>query len=396
MAIENFNLISAKSFNEQNDIENTLLAAIVQNETSGSDAFVLPTSWDDIDNMVDLGIAKKQIKIGDQFSCNHGNNEIIWDVLGHNCETLTDVQFANRDNMTICMHNCFPTQMQFSARQAFYATDEGLPAGTYNILISSTSYAADQGKYAQFTLTQPLPAGGQMVFTHYVAATIFNKTFSTYSSSTSTVAIETPLITEGSNGINLGALTGSQQTNINSNMRADYGTSNYKDSAIRQWLNSDATAGNVWKPTTKFDRPPEWASTADGFMRGLDEDFVKAIKKTHIITARNTAFENGGQDEIDDYFFLLSKPQVYGGGNGVNVNEGNAYPYFENYSSLNAAGSGANNNRIKTRGNSANVWWLRSPSTNFASSIFSIGVDGGIYNYYRMNSKFSVVAACTI
>ena len=394
MAIENFNLISAKSFDEQNDIENTLLAAIVQNETGG-DAFVSPTSWEDIDNMVDLGIAKKQIKIGDQFTCNRDNDEITWDVIGHNCDTLTDPQFANRDNMTLCMHDVY-TSIQFGAGQAFYVTDEGLAAGTYNILISSQpGYTADQDKYAQFTLTRALPAGGQMVFTHAYDATMFRKTFLTYSGSTSTSPIESPTISEGSDGINLGSLTVLEQTNINSSHRAFFGSNNYKNSAIRQWLNSNAVAGSVWQPMTKFDRPPSWASTANGFMYGLDEDFVKSIKKTHIKVARNTLFEGGGYDEMDDYFFLLAKPQVYGGSTVTGVDEGNVYPYFENYSDLNAAGTNADTNRIKTKNNSALGWWLRSPGVSSGGFVWYVYPAGGVSDYIAPSAR-GVAAACTI
>lgn len=396
MAIENFNLISAKSFDEQNDIENTLLAAIVQNETGG-DAFISPTSWDDIDNMVDLGIAKKQIKIGDQFTCARGNETITWDVLGHNCDTLTDAQYSNRDNMTLCMHDIY-TVIEFDTRQAFYATDEGLAAGTYNILISSQPwYNPDQGKYAQFTLTQPLPAGGQMVFTHTHNTTMFGATFSTYSGPTSTSPIESPIILEGSDGINLGTLTILEQTNINASQRAFFGSGNYKNSAIRQWLNSNAVAGSVWQPMTKFDRPPSWASTINGFMYGLDEDFIKSIKKTHIKVARNTLFESGGYDEMDDYFFLLSKPQVYGGATVTGVDEGSVYPYFENYSDLSAAGLDADKNRIKTKNSSAAMWWrLRSPGVSTGHYTWLVNVAGYVSVSAYAAYSGGIVAACTI
>jgi hypothetical protein len=367
----------------------------VQNETGG-DAFISPTSWDDIDNMVDLGIAKKQIKIGDQFTCNRGNDEIVWDVIGHNCDTLTDPQFANRDNMTLCMHDVY-TSLQFGVRQAFYATDEGLAAGTYNILISSQPwYTADQGKYAQFTLTQPLPAGGQMVFTHTYNATMFGTTIKTFTSPSTTSALESSAISEGSDGINLGTLTALEQTNINSSHRALLGSNNYKNSAIRQWLNSDKQAGNVWESKTKFDRPPSWVSTVNGFMYGLDEDFVKSIKKTHIKVARNTLFEGGGYDEMDDYFFLLAKPQVYGGSTVTGVDEGNVYPYFENYSDLNAAGTGANTNRIKTRNNSATWWWLRSPIVSYGSNVWYVSPTGSMSTPYSAASAGGVAAACNI
>ena len=163
MSVNKFHPITEDSFINQHNIENTLLASIVQKEINNQSASYTPNSWSNIDSMIDLGIAKTNIYIGDQFSCNRGNTEIVWDTIGHNCEQLTDSKYANRDNMTLYMHNLFSDNMQFSARQAFYVTDVGLTAGIYNIFIESQPwYAADQGKYAQFELLQNLPAGGKL------------------------------------------------------------------------------------------------------------------------------------------------------------------------------------------------------------------------------------------
>ena len=46
---------------------------------------------------------------------------------------------------------------------------------------------------------------------------------------------------------------------VNHQQRCRYGSNNYKESAIRQFINSDA-ASFAWTPKTNFDRPPSGAS----------------------------------------------------------------------------------------------------------------------------------------
>ena len=397
MSIDRFNLLSQESFINQQNTENILLASIVQKKIANGTTDFTPNSWENVDSMVDLGLAKTSIYIGDQFVSTRDNVNITWDVIGHNCETLSDTKYSNRDNMTLYMHDLFSESLvQFGARQAFYATDNGLTAGVYNILIESQPwYTEDQGKYAQFELTQDLPAGGQIVFTHAHNATMFGKTLSTWASPESTTALENVKISEGTEGINLGTLKASLQNSINSSRRAFWGSGNYKESAVRQWLNSKNTAGNVWKHQTKFDRPPSWANTLNGFMYGMDEDFLKVVKKTHIKCARNTSFEGGGYDEMDDYFYLLSKPQIYGGATVLGVDEGEIYPYFINYSTLNAAGVGNDKNRIKTRNGSAQSYSLRSSNADSECGIWGVNTAGQLSTSFATNTS-GVAAACTI
>ncbi len=394
MSIDRFNLLSQESFINQQNTENILLASIVQKKIANGTTDFTPNSWENVDSMVDLGLAKTSIYIGDQFVSTRDNINITWDVIGHNCETLSDTKYSNRDNMTLYMHDLFSESLvQFGARQAFYVTDNGLTAGVYNILIESQPwYTKDQGKYAQFELTQDLPAGGQIVFTHIPNATMFGKTLSTFASPKRTTALENVEISEGTEGINLGTLKASLQNSINSSYRAFQGSSNYKESAVRQWLNSKNTAGNVWNPQTKFDRPPIWANTLNGFMYGMDEDFLKVVKKTHIKCARNTLFEGGGYDEMDDYFYLLSEPQIYGGATVLGIDEGEIYPYFINYSTLNAAGIGFDKNRIKTRNGSVQWYWLRSLYASYGSHVWDV-TSAGQVNHTDATTAGGVAAA---
>ena len=55
-----------------------------------------------------------------------------------------------------------------------------------------------------------------------------------------------------------------EPTNPDSN-RASYGSNNWLESGIRQWLNSDGNAGTWWEAKTDYDVAPSYSSTA-GFL----------------------------------------------------------------------------------------------------------------------------------
>ena len=205
------------------------------------------------------------------------------------------------------------------------------------------------------------------------------------------------MVTEGTGGQGLGTLTtaGDFSNNLNSIQRVRYGSNNYKESAIRQWLNSDKAAGSVWTPQTKFDRPPTWAATADGFMYGMDADFLAVIGKTHIVVSRNTVCDGGGYDEMDDYFFLLSRREVYMGNEVSGIIEGEPYPYYSDYSDLSAAGTGADSNRIKYRNGSAQYWWNRTPNSGYGNYVRNVITTGAMY-YYGAYYSSGVAPACNI
>lgn len=289
--------------------------------------------------------------------------------------------------------------MQFDAPEALYYCASALPAGTYHFTIDSTYDATlnDLTSY-QFTLTQAVPAGGQLTFNWGYNTQASAAKVSSFASGSSATAIETVSVTSGTGGQGLGNLTaaGDFSNNLNSIHRVRYGSNNYKESAIRQWLNSSAAAGSfVWTPQTKFDRPPSWVSTAYGFMYGMDADFLAVIGKTHIVVARNTICDGGGYDEMDDYFFLPSRSEVYGGVEVSGVNEGAAYPYYADYSDLTAAGTGADSNRIKYRNGSVQYWWNRTPTSGDGSGVRVVNAAGVVYYYYACYS-FGVAPACNI
>ena len=353
-------------------------------------------SWSDVQKAVRSGIAGKIFSIGDQLTCQRGNDTLVWDIIGIDHDTPADPQFTH--SMTLQLHDCFPTVMQFDEIEAFYYCETAMPAGTYCFTIDSTYDATynDLTSY-QFTLTQAVPAGGQLCFgwTYNTQASAAKVT--SFASATSTTALEQVAVSEGTGGRNIGELTiaGDFSNNLNSIQRARYGSNNYKESAIKQWLNSSAAAGSVWTPQTNFDRPPTWKDTAAGFMNGMDADFLAAIGKTHIVTARNTTCDGGGYDETDDYFFLLSRSEVYGGAEVSGVNEGEPYPCYANHSILSAPSMEQDSNRIKYGNGAAQYWWNRTPTSGKGSNVRVVHKTGYVHDN-GVNNSYGVAPACNV
>lgn len=386
-----FGFVSEETYAEKMDTQNQFLAGIL-NEMGGS---LRPSSWGNTQALVRAGLIDRIVGIADQFTMERSGSSLVWDVIGKNHDTPTDPQFDK--SMTLQLHDQFPTALQFDAPEAFYYCETALTAGTYYFTIDSTYDTANNDLSAyQFTLTQDVPAGGQLTFpwSSGVASAVKVNSFA---SRTSTTAIEQVSVTEGTDGQNLGNLTiaGDFSNNLNSIHRVRYGSNNYKESAIRQWLNSSAAAGSVWKPQTKWDRPPAWAATTAGFMNGMDADFLAVIGKTHIIVARNTVCEGGGYDEMDDYFFLLSRREVYMGNEVASVIEGEPYPYYSDYSDLSAPSTGADSNRIKYCGGTAQYWWLRTPLPGIGSHVRIVYATGHL-NDSIASFSLGVAPACNI
>lgn len=184
-----------------------------------------------------------------------------------------------------------------------------------------------------------------------------------------------------------------EPTNPDSN-RASYGSNNWLESGIRQWLNSDGNAGTWWEAKTDYDVQPSYTSSTAGFMQGLDAEFLATVGEVSKITARNTVTDGGDSDTSTEKFFLLSMTEVYGGLNN-NIAEGVAYPYYADNSVLTAAGTSADANRIKYRNGAAQYWWLRSPTTSGSNFVRIVGTTGGV-STNNATSSYGVTPACCI
>ena len=347
-------------------------------------------TWQGVRQLVRNGKAKDVFAIGDQLTCQRAGTTLTWDVIGIDVDTPADERFTH--SLTLQLHE-FIIVMQYDDPDALYYCETALAAGTYNFtLLSGYDVNYGGGKTYQFTLAQEVPAGGQIMFPWAGQASTVK--ISTYKSRTDTTAIETVAVTEGTGGTSLGTADGNS-TDMNHAHRIRYGSNNWKESAMRQWLNSANAARSVWTPQTIFDRPPSWGTNTAGFLNGLDADFLAVIGKTTKVTCRNTVTDGGGSDTTKDKFFLLSRREVFAGDEVSNVTEGEPYPFYSDFSDLAAAGLGADTNRIKYRGGSPQLWWLRTPSTGSGSTVRYVSAAGIPYDNFADRSG-GVAPACNV
>lgn len=177
--------------------------------------------------------------------------------------------------------------------------------------------------------------------------------------------------------------------------RKNYGSNNWLESGIRQWLNSDGNAGTWWEAKTEYDVKPSYASSTAGFLKGLDAEFLSTVGEVSKITARNTITDGGDSDTSTEKFFLLSMTEVYGGLND-NIAEGVAYPYYADNSVLTAEGTDDDANRIKYRNGVAKTWWLRSPRTSSSSNVRCADIAGSVFGNNAYLSLGIAPACCII
>ena len=343
------------------------------------------TSWYGVRDVVRRGLASRFFQVGDQLVCEKDGVKIRWDIVGIDQDTPADSNFIH--SMTLMAHDVYITAA-FDAKEALFAFDDGLEAGTYHFTIDQQPWVAgDVGKTIQFTLTNAIPAGGQLVVNNGYNATMVGATISAFASGTSTTAAETVTMSEGSDGTDLGSvastLTG---TTTNSIQRALLGSNNWSQSAARQYLNSDKAAGAYWTPKTKWDRPPAYVASTAGFLKGLDADFVSVLGKVVKTTSQNTVTDGGGGVQSEELIFLPSRSEIFGSAEISGVNEGAIYDYYKNATDA---------DRIKYQDTAARNWWLRTPSAPGASYVRIVGTSG-VLDYYFASIALGLAPACCI
>ncbi len=381
---------------EQFDTMNALLALIAANREGGMEV----SSWKSIAQIVKMGLAPSTFPVGYEFTTHDSNEDttIVWVVRGHDQHLAANKNYKH--TMTLETKYVYSNSagaykgMAFDEAEALYYAESGLAAGTYHFtLLSGYDTGYGGGKTLMFTLTKPLPAGGQITFPWEYAKQATDIKIRTYPSADSTQAIESDItVTEGTDGTMLGTADG-KTANMNHTHRIRHGSNNYAQSAVRQWLNSDAEAGSVWKPTNRFDRAPSWATKYNGFMHGLPAEFLEVVQPAIIPCHTNSIYEVESLDgteftadqtyNIEDKFFLLSQPEIYGSGE-----DGELLPYYEGFT---------NAEKIKRdAAGTARHCRLRSPMPTDAARTRILGGTTGKLDNTPANQTIAVAPACII
>lgn len=370
------------------------------------DTLAAVNTWEDIKNAVRLGLGEKLFPVGYEFTTEDSvtGAVITWVVRGHNHHAAANKKLEH--TMTLEAKYVYGTaagtykSLVFDAYEALYYASEEIPAGTYNFILEYDTSSIVSGTY-QFTLTKAVPAGGQIVLgTNSNSTAVTGCKIATYGTVAGVDAIESGIaVTAGSEGVNLGTVKGTSATseNLNCAQRILWGSNNYAQSAARQWLNSDAAAGAVWTPTNKFDRRPSWATSYSGFMLGLPADFLAAVQPAAIPCRTNSVFEVNSLDgteytvnkvyELQDKFFLLSRPEIYGSWDSATYKDGELLEFYEGFTDT---------ERIKyDAAGSARYCWLRSPSPGDANHERRVLTSGALSNIHAVIGH-GVAPACII
>ena len=289
--------------------------------------------------------------------------------------------------MYLLSHYAIAYGNMFDNTEALYYAESGLAAGTYHFTVKEQAwYAADNNVTYQFTLTNAVPAKGQLVLAMTYNQSLSGKSIKSYAFG-STEAIETATLSAGSGGTDLGNTDGNS-TNMNHMHRAIFGSNNWKESNIRTWLNSDLGT-MTFTPQTKYDRPAGYSSGA-GFMNGFGSDFLAVVKQNENACKTNTVFDLNGTTQAyttKDYFWLPSVNEV-GFSTESGIAEGTKFDYY----------NGATNaDRVKRdTARTARYWWLRSPYPSNALGVRNVSTDGSLYYSGAYDTSIAVAPACVI
>lgn len=304
--------------------------------------------FESLHKLIQSGRAAEVLSVGDQIAVEHSEyGSLLWDIIGFDHDADASGLFDH--SLTVQLHSLLPNYLQFDARENEVAT-EGVFSSDYAYYI--------QGADADH-------------FTYLKAGTDYT----------------------------VGAQIPSDQTYYHSAIHdttgniVRYGYNNWEHSAIRQYLNSEATAGNWWTAKHLGDVAPSYAASKAGFLNGLDAEFKKLIGTCNKITALNTITGGGGSVQSVEKMFLLSRTEVMGG-NENSISEGTPYEYYKRLVGGSVV-TGECANRIKYNGTTPYWWWLRDPYSGNSCYARGVSSPGGIYinsAYY----SYGVAPACIL
>ena len=340
---------------------------------------------------------------GDKIIITETANAVVFRVVDHDHYQAADSRLVH--TMALETKYVYGTEtsyksLPFDAVEALYYAEEGLEAGSYYFTVKNQEwYPADNDVPYYFTLENDVPAGGQLVLSATYNQSLEGKSIVSYSSKTDTVAIETATLssTEIEGSVNLGEPDGNT-ANMNVMTRAVAGSNNYAQSNVRQWLNSSGEVNTYYSPKTIYDRPASVYIGNDvaynGFAHGFEEDFLAAVKPCIIPCRTNDIFETNSIDgtefsesavyNLQDKFFLLSRPEIFGTWDSESVKDGTQLAYYANLTS---------SERIKYDSfGTARLAWLRSPDPTRASSERFVNTDGSLGSNAAYNSRAASVA----
>ena len=347
-------------------------------------------------NLADYGITISGTAVADDvINIMETADNIVFDILGFDQETPVDSDHTH--SMTLGMHYGY-TSLTFDIGEALIYCVTDLPAGDYKFTYKANTY--------YFNMPNVAKAGSQLKTPDWVEtpSTIYVYDSATSTSASQTISLSTTAI---DGAYDLGTFKGNDSSLVedatvngatikrNDLYRVAYGSNNWENSSIRQWLQSDGAKGNWWKAKSVFDRIPSYATGNNGFLYGLDPELVSVIGKVKKNTALNNIKDGGDTTTLEESVFLLSMGEI--GMSGYS-SQGEQYEYFKRKCGGTMADNWATSypGLVKTYASGSSMWWwLRSPSSWSTNNTRRVN-GSGFVDYYNALSSIGVVAALSI
>lgn len=193
-----------------------------------------------------------------------------------------------------------------------------------------------------------------------------------------------------------------ESANGNSDRR-NYGNNRYIYSNLRQWLNSDAAAGQWYTAQHSADAPPSSGNVWDGynpyntiagFLNGFTANERAALLAT-TITVGKSSTDGGGTETCVDKVFPLSCTEVNLSGDHVC---GSKLAIFSDNSSRIAtvSASAAANSNYDVDANQAWYYWLRDAYAGSASHARRVNSDGTLNGRSAYLGYYGLRPACNL
>ena len=193
--------------------------------------------------------------------------------------------------------------------------------------------------------------------------------------------------------------------------RRSYGSNRYSQSAIRQWLNSDAEAtAGWWTAQTSTDvaptNPATWLDWP-GFLKCLPESMASFLQPVRVKTA-TADIDSNVVDTTYDKMWLPSKEELYSvvdTSSSVNIS-GVEGPYWEYWKTRVGTSSPAadDNSTVNSKRStyaienptSTSMVRLRSAYRSYSDIVWLLGGSGYLYSGYAANTAIRATPACAI
>lgn len=341
------------------------------------------STWKGVQKAVRAGVAPELFPIGTQLMVSHSvYGKHLYDVVAHNY--FKSAHDKNAPTMTLMCHDMIAS-IQYDAPEALWSGS--ITSDHYTFDIDTTIGSWERGTY--LFVVDDFHGEGTLIVDGDITSPLDTLTVTVYDSDN--VARRTYSITRSTEKY---THLGSLGKELNHPHRITYGSNNYKESAIRQFLNSSAEAGKVWKPQTKFDLKPSWADNLAGFANGLDEEFLSCVGEVIVPCSANNTYEapdsttiKGEKYTVVDKFYLASQGEIFGT-KANSVDDGSVlFPYYDR---------ATNADYIKYKDDGSPVtWWTRTANTWSSYVEHTVRSDGTLQHGSPMY-YVGCVPVCTI